>query len=248
MYRMRKTGFTLIELLVVVSIIALLVSILLPSLSRARAVARRAVCGSNLHQLGVGTAMFAHDYNDLLWRHPSLPSDVLAYWDSNTNFLIRTQGDPDQSVFIQQYFGKVKSIFYCPGNPIQWDTAWRSWGGTVVQDYIAWGGFESNGWYSILMTYQILANIYDLQGKATIAQKSTDHPSLGLFADCNWWTDDAAGGAQWYMHNHPGTSLPVGDDVDGRNLLRLGGDVSWSPIDEEIRYRCEMQTDWYVSF
>ena len=37
-------------------------------------------------------------------------------------------------------------------------------------------------------------------------------------------------------------------DVDGRNLLRLGGDVSWSPIDEEIRYRCEMQTDWYVSF
>jgi len=57
----RKCAFTLIELLVVVAIIALLISILLPSLATAKRQARRVVCGSNLHQLGLGIAEYADD-------------------------------------------------------------------------------------------------------------------------------------------------------------------------------------------
>ena len=59
-------GFTLIELLVVVSIVALLISILLPSLSKARQKARTSVCRSNLHQLALAVRYYAGDNSDRL--------------------------------------------------------------------------------------------------------------------------------------------------------------------------------------
>jgi prepilin-type N-terminal cleavage/methylation domain-containing protein len=68
----RKKGFTLIELLVVVAIIALLISILLPSLARAREIAKRAVCASNLR--GVGQAMKVYSNDNTDW-FPCAPFD-----------------------------------------------------------------------------------------------------------------------------------------------------------------------------
>ncbi|MBN1555355.1 MAG: type II secretion system protein [Phycisphaerae bacterium] len=65
----RGGGFTLIELLVVIAIISLLVSILLPSLSRAKALAKRVVCATNIHGSGAGCMMYAQDFNGIL---PSL--------------------------------------------------------------------------------------------------------------------------------------------------------------------------------
>ena len=63
---MRKKGFTLIELLVVIAIIAILASIIMPALGRAREAARRAGCISNLHNIGLMVAMYANDNGQLL--------------------------------------------------------------------------------------------------------------------------------------------------------------------------------------
>ncbi len=81
--RRRPGGFTLIELLVVISIIALLISILLPALGAARETAKAMTCSTMVKQLSLATHLYSGDYNDYVMPFSgSTPSasGFSGYW------------------------------------------------------------------------------------------------------------------------------------------------------------------------
>jgi prepilin-type N-terminal cleavage/methylation domain-containing protein len=102
-------GFTLVELLVVIGIIALLISVLLPALTKARRAANTVACASNLRQILQAMFTYVTEYNGYI---PGSPNTTGA-------FLFNAQAAGSFPVINSQY-----SETYCPGITCDWD--WQS--------------------------------------------------------------------------------------------------------------------------
>ena len=111
-------GFTLVELLVVIGIVAVLIGILLPSLSRAREQAKRTACLSNLRQLHLAMHMYANENKDYVpvgyWRDQKQVSYLFHYNDSNKEYYTL--------LGLLYLHGTVKDPkgFYCPSETHDW--------------------------------------------------------------------------------------------------------------------------------
>jgi len=116
-HRKHESGFTLIELLVVIAIIALLMAILLPSLSRAREQARTTRCLSNLKQIGLAMHAYAADYNYRVPRAELRPG-VAVYTGIDMRWPVLFM--PYLGVAAQSYTNYYEvDIYDCPSYPLK---------------------------------------------------------------------------------------------------------------------------------
>lgn len=116
---MRRKGFTLVELLVVIGIIALLISILLPSLTRARQSANKVACLSNQRQIAMAVRMFANDHKDYLPGSGYATGEgVGQYIATGSPLAARDPNNaartPESSLVKLGYLPRDSSVFQCP--------------------------------------------------------------------------------------------------------------------------------------
>jgi prepilin-type N-terminal cleavage/methylation domain-containing protein/prepilin-type processing-associated H-X9-DG protein len=123
MRQLKKPGFTLVELLVVIGIIAVLISILLPALNKARMSAQLVSCQANQKQILQGILMYAND------NHGYFPTDLLStLLDPRVGSMQPYQWYTKP--FVGQYLGvktetatyTTSRIFFCPAMPVQKST------------------------------------------------------------------------------------------------------------------------------
>jgi prepilin-type N-terminal cleavage/methylation domain-containing protein len=126
----RSRAFSLVELLVVLGIVALLIAMLIPSLSRAREQANRTKCMSNLRQIGNSLAIYVHDHGDL----PPLDASFPVFYASHNRGLLA----------LRPSLGADRYSLVCPdgwasaGDADFYDSRGISRDGAAYMDYAYW--------------------------------------------------------------------------------------------------------------
>ena len=214
----KRRGFTLIELLVVISIIALLMSILMPALGKAKKTAQAAICLSNLHQWG------------FIWKF---------YTDDHKGYFPDRDGMNDWPMVIWEYHWKseapktLREMLLCPAAKKTIDEGGRN-------PYMAWyNQGDQDDWEDDFGCYWPVISSYVIN---LWASDETD--SQKGITDGFWRTPNVRGAAyapimmcaQW----KDADPLPVDDPPEHENDL-------WTPNAHEIRRACIKRHGDYVN-
>ena len=173
-----RAGFTLIELLVVIAIISLLVSILLPSLTRAKDLARRVQCLTQMKNIGTALILFGEDHDQ---RFPDMPRPWTWEATALTTAFVGALG-PYMNISQENVDapGRVgKEAFICPQDS------------TVDPCYTLWGRKSS---YLPNPHLGQSANTYASGNVATLYMSDSTRPDETAVLRCGigqWHTDPA---------------------------------------------------------
>jgi len=204
-------AFTLVELLVVISIIAMLLAILMPSLTRVRGQAQNVVCLTKLRQMGIAAAAYTQSYNGyypISYYTVYLDNGAINYsWD----FTIRNDGGVSQRLPGLLWQGQtIEKIQQCP----------------VFKGASNDGGVPYTG-YNYNTSYIGHGEMEDVlvPVKAAAVKRSG---SCALFGDGQW-----VGGANKYMRAPLGKFAPdnsFGDRASGAQGFRHLGktNIAWA--------------------
>jgi prepilin-type N-terminal cleavage/methylation domain-containing protein len=185
-------GFTLVELLVVISIIALLLSILMPSLGKARDQARDIVCKSNLKQWGLYINLYVNDYG----RYPR----GVHWWQKDYAWTAEdADGREMWEKALRQYHKDNFKVFCCPvaASKMVWKKSGGATGYRMGDPKVAWGYMPDAYWYlpGSYGSYSINNWVYgggpgwQTVGDYVFAWGKPGYPNadnIPVFGDCIW--------------------------------------------------------------